>query len=145
MNATWLCHNAQLSLAAYASLNTDSLNSQKTALKKADFTDSQANAIASTYDVFAQYNDGITSFSATLFRNEIGDVTLAIRGTLERIGTPNDLTTDLDIFSSGAGYDQIVAMANWWQKVLPLKRQFVRSACDQMPGNHCLAYFGFGS
>lgn len=80
-----------------------------------------------------QYDDatnGATSFSATVFKDTAGDapgnLILAIRGTLERSGTPNDLTTDADIFTAGAGYDQIVAMANWWRRASSAPGQLVQ-------------------
>ncbi|MCU7860758.1 MAG: hypothetical protein KZQ86_13220, partial [Candidatus Thiodiazotropha sp. (ex Lucinoma kastoroae)] len=40
-----------------------------------------------------------------------GNLTLAIRGTLE---AGDFLPTDADILLHGAGYDQILAMKNWW-------------------------------
>jgi len=83
---------------------------------------SQAKQFAQTYSVVTQYTDtpaegGLgTSFSATVFKDAQGNLTLAIRGTAELIGSPNDLTTDADIALAGAAYDQIVAMYNWWQR-----------------------------
>ena len=38
-------------------------------------------------------------------------LTVALRGTAD---AGDYLPTDADIFVNGAGYDQIVAMQNWW-------------------------------
>jgi pimeloyl-ACP methyl ester carboxylesterase len=57
-----------------------------------------------------------TSFSATVFKDAAGHLTLAFRGTAELTGSPNDLTTDADIATAGAAYDQIVALYNWWMR-----------------------------
>lgn len=116
---------SQMALAAYSSLASgisgqayiDSLVDQGRGM-----SDSQANQFAKTYSVVTQYNDtpaegGLgTSFSATVFQDGAGKLTLAIRGTAELIGSPNDLTTDADIALAGAAYDQIVAMYNWWKR-----------------------------
>ncbi|MEK9140880.1 MAG: hypothetical protein AAB308_07480, partial [Nitrospirota bacterium] len=63
--------------------------------------------------VVTQYTDPLTSFTATVFKDTSGDLTLAIRGTLEG----GDFLTDGYIALNGAGYDQIVSMYNWWQRV----------------------------
>lgn len=111
---------AELSLAAYAALAPGVPNKEN--LKEAGFSDIQAQQFAAAYTVVTQYNDtpaegGLgTSFSATVFKDKDGNLTLAIRGTAELIGSPNDLTTDADIALAGAAYDQIVAMYNWWQR-----------------------------
>ena len=111
--------NAELALASYANLspgipNTTALHDDgkgMSAAQAADFSD--------RYTIVTQYNDtpaenGMgTSFSATVFRDTSGNLTLAIRGTLEG---GDYMPTDADIALHGAGYDQIVAMYNWWQR-----------------------------
>ncbi|WP_418647602.1 calcium-binding protein [Thauera butanivorans] len=112
--------SAELALAAYASLSQGSPNTEH--LKEAGLSNKQAELFASNYTVVTQYTDTLaegglgTSFSATVFKDAGGNLTLAIRGTAELTGTPNDLSTDGDIAVNGAGYDQIVAMVNWWQR-----------------------------
>jgi hypothetical protein len=110
--------SAELALASYASLHGNTQTSDAanfSALKDAGFSAKQAEEFAKKYPtVVTQYNDTGTSFSATVFKDTSGNLTLAIRGTLELTGTPNDLTTDGDIALAGAGHDQIVAMVNWW-------------------------------
>lgn len=124
-SASDIFEQSQLALSAYSSLvagisgqaYVDSLVDQGQGM-----SDSQAKQFAQTYFVVTQYNDtpaegGLgTSFSATVFKDKDGNLTLAIRGTAELIGSPNDLTTDADIALAGAAYDQIVAMYNWWQR-----------------------------
>src|SRR3989338_11170370 len=111
MSINALFNNAELALAAYAALNTSDLATQKTALQNAGLSGSQADIFSSRYQVITQYNDTATSFSVTVFKDTSGNLTLAVRGTLE----PGDfLPSDIDIWLRGAGYDQIIAMYNWW-------------------------------
>lgn len=117
---TMLYNEAELALASYATLEnglTDT-NAQRAALRAAGFTTKQAEEFAKRYtEVVTQFNDTATSFSATVFKDTSGNLTLAIRGTLELTGNPNDLIpTDANIALNGAGYDQIVAMYNWWTR-----------------------------
>src|SRR3990167_3519104 len=123
MNTKNLFDNAELALAAYATLTTSDLATQTTALKNAGLSASQADNFAPRYQVVTQFNDTPieggtgTSFSATVFKDTSGNLTLAIRGTLELTGNPNDIIpTDANIAFNGAGYDQIVAMYNWWTR-----------------------------
>lgn len=80
----------------------------------------QTDEFASRYPtIVTQFNDTVeesgmgTGFSATVFKAVAGNLALAIRGTDKLAGSASDVTTDADIFISGAGYDQIVAMVNW--------------------------------
>jgi hypothetical protein len=111
--------NSELAMAAYANLIPGVNPIPALTYKDCGMSPAQAARFADTYTVVAQYDDsvtgfGATSFSATVFKDASGNLTLAIRGTAELTGSPNDLTTDADIAISGAGYDQIVAMVNWW-------------------------------
>lgn len=54
-----------------------------------------------------------TGFSVTVFKDPVGNLTVAFRG----VNDLGDLSTALDIHGSGAAYEQIVAMANWWARV----------------------------
>ncbi|MBI5460734.1 MAG: hypothetical protein HY941_00935, partial [Gammaproteobacteria bacterium] len=104
---------AELALAAYANLlsgipNTTALQDDGNGMSAA-----QAAQFAQTYTVVTQYTDTSTSFSATVFKDAAGNLTLAMRGTLEG---GDFIPTDADIASYGAGYDQIAAMYNWWQR-----------------------------
>jgi len=120
MNTQIMFEQSELALAAYASLNSSALSAQKASLKDAGISDVQADTFASRYAVLTQYNDTVaeggmgTSFSATVFKDASGNLTLAIRGTLE---AGDFVPTDANIAASGAGYDQIVAMWNWWLRV----------------------------
>ena len=115
-NTNELFNNAELALAAYAELNSNQETSlQVQALKAAGMSESQANAFSERYpDIVSQFTDPFTGFSATIFKSSEGELTLAIRGT--EFG-PFDLSTDEDILTHGAGYDQIIAMVNWWKKI----------------------------
>ncbi|MHB1198397.1 MAG: hypothetical protein ACYCZ6_02335 [Polaromonas sp.] len=119
MNTQSLFLQSELALAAYATLTTAPLENQTTALKDSDgMSAPQAESFATRYSVVTQYNDTLaegglgTSFSATVFKDAAGNLTLAIRGTADLGDTP----TDTAIATTGAGYDQIVAMWNWWQR-----------------------------
>ncbi len=115
-------YNGDLALAAYADLQLGPSDTptNRAALIRAGMAATQADEFAIRFPtVIAQYNDTTaeggtnTSFSAVVFKSSTGEVTLAIRGTLE----PRDFQTDADIFTLGAAYDQIVAMTNWWLRV----------------------------
>jgi len=112
MNIQNLFDNAELAMAAYATLDENMDSSTVIAnLQDAGFTLSQASNFSSRYSVVTQYNDDITSFSATVFKDISGNLTVAFKGTLE---AGDFLPTDANIAVEGAGYDQIVAMYNWW-------------------------------
>lgn len=127
MNTGTIYSNAELALSAYATLSTGDTQTQTIALQMGGdgLSAKQAEEFAKKYPtVLTQYTDtpaegGLgTSFSATVFKDSSGNLTLAIRGTAELIGTPNDiLPSDRDILLAGAGFDQIVALWNWWQRV----------------------------
>ncbi|MEZ5614545.1 MAG: hypothetical protein R3E35_04955 [Rhodocyclaceae bacterium] len=118
---------SELALAAYANLTPGVTNDlvRREALVAAGFSAKQAEEFARKYPVVVtQFNDTVaegglgTSFSATVFKDASGNLTLAIRGTAELFSSPSDLfPTDATIATSGVGYDQIVAMWNWWQRV----------------------------
>ncbi len=119
-----LFSDAELALAAYANLLHGSLADQSARLEAAGFSSKQAEEFARIFPtVVTQFNDTVaegglgTSFSATVFRDSAHNLTLAIRGTAELMGSPNDIwPTDATIAASGVGYDQVVAMWNWWQR-----------------------------
>ena len=114
MTTQILFQQAELALAAYATLTTAALSSQGLALGEAGMSARQAEEFARRYPtVVTQFNDTATSFSATVFADASGNLTLAIRGTLE---AGDFVPTDANIGLYGAGYDQIVAMVNWWQR-----------------------------
>ena len=123
-DAIFLFDSAELALASYSALGQGDTGNQRAVLTQATgaaMSITQATEFARRYPtVFAQFNDtpaegGMgTSFSATVFKDTSGNLTLAIRGTLEFIG--DIIPTDLDIAIRGAAYDQIVAMYNWWKR-----------------------------
>lgn len=126
MNSQILLNNSELALASYATLNTDDLILQTTALQEAGFSNLQAANFASRYSVVTQFDDisetGNSSFNATVFKDADGNLTLAFRGTLE---AADFVPTDFDIWKRGAGYDQIIAMCNWWSRVSNSSGQLV--------------------
>ena len=71
--------NAELALAAYASLESNSLTSSTSnieALIDAGFSAEQAKEFAKQYPVVVeQYNDTDNSFSATVFKDAEGNLT----------------------------------------------------------------------
>ena len=124
-----LTQAAQLAQAAYASLSQGRTVNSQGNLAAQDFTLSQRNDFIARYPtIVTQYNDltagGMgTGFNATVFMDTAGQLSLAIRGTDDLLG--NDRLADSDIFLSGAGYDQIVAMVNWWARASAPDEQMV--------------------
>ena len=117
MNIANLFDQAELSLAAYANLQPGNTNAQLIALQQgtSGLSPKQAEEFAKKYtQVVTSYHDTNTSFDASVFKDASGNLTLAIRGTAE---SGDFLPTDANITTAGAGYDQIVAMWNWWQQV----------------------------
>lgn len=153
-DVTALWNNAELAQASYANLrageNTDAIVVAPAGAKGAGMSVEQALEFTARYPtVVRQYDDSDsgTSFSATIFKNTNGDaagnLVLAIRGPLELTGTPNDLTTDLDIFNSVAR----ATIKSWRRRTcggrcLPLKRRFVSARatrCLEITASHILA------
>ncbi|MDP1537816.1 MAG: putative Ig domain-containing protein [Burkholderiales bacterium] len=128
IDATSILNSAELSLSSYSALDTGATGNQRaelTAVTGAAMSLAQATAFAARYPaIVTQYVDTLanggmgTGFNATVFMNVSGHLTLAIRGTdsLGVTGDASDLSTGVDIVGSGAGYDQIVAMVNWWTR-----------------------------
>ena len=114
MNTQTIFSQSELALAAYANLNNSALSSQKASLKDAGFSDTQADTFATHYAVVSSCHDANSSFDATVFKDVSGNLTLAIRGTLE-VG--DFAPTDGLIVARGVAYNQAVAMWNWWQRV----------------------------
>src|SRR5687767_4647599 len=128
-----LFESAQLALAAYADLLTGNTNDQRPALEQADLTSTQAQQFATRYPtVVTQFNDTLaeggmdTGLSVTVFKDSTGRLMVAFRGVDELApGNQSDLPTGADIVGAGAGYDQIVAMVNWWAKASTSAGQMV--------------------
>lgn len=124
MTTNFLYEQAELALASYVPLLNGGTSAQANidALQQEGDSMSlkQAEEFAKRYPtIVTQYNDtpaegGLgTSFSATVFKDTSGNLTLAFRGTLEG---GDFVPTDAEIALNGTGYDQIVAMYNWWQR-----------------------------
>ncbi len=82
--------------------------------------DSQADNFASRFtEVMAISDDPLnTGFSATVFSTSggiNGQLTLAIRGTDELIGSDGD--DDAGILFNGIASEQVVEMFNWWKRI----------------------------
>lgn len=125
-----LAEVAQLAQASYASLSPGlTINSQANLAAQGLTLSQRENFIARYPAIVTQHNDftaqsGMgTGFNATVFMDTAGQLMLAIRGTDELFS--NDRVTDSDIAASGAGYDQIVAMVNWWARVSAPVNQMV--------------------
>jgi hypothetical protein len=114
MNTKTIFEQSELALAAYATLNNSALSGQKVSLINAGFSGAQADAFAPRYAVVSSYHDADTSFDATVFKDASGNLTLAIRGTLD---TGDFFPTDGMLVSRGVAYNQAIAMWNWWQRV----------------------------
>lgn len=121
MNIQLLSWFAQLAQASYATLSAGVIPPSRLVTPDGGgFSNEQAIAFAARYTVVAQFEDDAagsggmgTGFSATVFSDSsTGELTLAMRGTA---GSKDLFPTDLQgIALGGAGYDQIVAMNNWW-------------------------------
>ena len=148
-----LLNNAELAFAAYANLQqgSTSLAANLEALQQGGggLSSRQAIDFASRFpNVLVQFNDTATSFSATVFSDTSNRVALAIRGTQE-VG--DFVPTDSNIALNGAGYDQIVALANWWRRVASPAGQTVQQFRIQgyvpnapIPPGGLLLYSGLG-
>lgn len=119
--------NAQLSLAAYATLNTQ-MNADKPAYRQALFDAgmslSEAIRFADTYSIIHQYSDPSSGFSATVFRKGT-ETFFAIRGTEIGSGFPwitetdlGDLLSDAALALNGIAADQTIAMYNYYQRLI---------------------------
>ncbi len=112
--------NSELALAAYAFLDENEATGSDfniAALKEAGMTQTQAEEFAARYPyIVAHIPNTDSGFSATVFKDVNGELTIAFRGT-EGLGI--DLSeADLgQILPFGAAYNQIVDMYNWWQRI----------------------------
>ncbi len=122
MNIPSIHNSAQLAQAAYEQLaagDADIVLAGKLVSERGGFSPAQASKFAATQSVVLQYDDDVgasgsgASLSVTVFKDTSGNVTLAIRGTYEGA---DFIPTDANIFAYGAGYDQIVALYNWWMR-----------------------------
>lgn len=133
---------AQLAQASYVTLadgDAGAALSAKLQTAADDFAATQADQFSAQHSVVLQYDDrssqgNDTGLSLTVFKdNTTNQLTLAIRGTTS--GDPKDLKTDGFIGTGGAGYDQIAALYNWWQRasaaVGTMVPQYVVSPSDQ--------------
>ena len=76
----------------------------------------QAEEFARRYPlVVAQIDDVTSGLSMTAFRDSSGGVSLAIRGS--ELSLADWLLTNTDIAINGAGYQQIAALYNAWQRL----------------------------
>lgn len=109
-------HSAELAQASYATLvsgasGTTLADLLREPASSGGFSATQAVEFAAQYSVVTQYNDADTSFSATVFKDGSGNLTLAIRGTLEgEIGDrprfySHDQTSQSERSPSRAGFN----------------------------------------
>ncbi len=130
-NATSLFNNAELALAAYAALQngTTADQDQIRALAQvsgAPMSLTEAVEFARRYPtVVTSFDDSSTGLQVTVFKDTLGDLpgnlSLALRGST----FPEDFATGVDIVGAGAGYNQIVALANWWRRISTAPGQMV--------------------
>lgn len=146
-----LYENATLSQSAYAEdLDVGSIDEQQASFVSSSirFTDNQFDSFAVRYPVVVtQVTDPTTGFSATVFKdstNSTGNLTIAFRGTEPGLlGLPEneDASADAVLATSGAAFDQIISMYNWWQLVSGTPGQPVSSiqsftiGVDTLPNN----------
>ncbi len=123
---------AQAALAAYVDLLQQSTNTQINSQRLIDpiefplLPSIPAAFIAATRDRFIsdfsdvlhRTHDEDTGFGATVFQLADGGLSIAFRGSDDpRIDIVDIIEADLQIYSVGAAFDQIVALYNWWQRV----------------------------
>jgi pimeloyl-ACP methyl ester carboxylesterase len=114
---------AELALAAYSVLRKGptGLAENLRALQGdgRGLTVKQAEEFALRYpEVVVQVNDAGSGLSMTVFRGVDGGVALAIRGSEPELA--DWLPTNFNIAINGAGYQQIVALYNAWQRLTHL-------------------------
>ena len=117
--------NAELSLASYATLDLGPTETAKNIgeLIRSGMSLTQATQFAKLYPtVVTTSGDPTTGFQVTVFKDTAGNLTVAFRGT----EIPEDLPTGADMIGLGAAYDQIVAMANWWERASAQPGQMVQ-------------------
>lgn len=111
---------AEWVLSAYATLQKGEAAYVIDTLTDTEFGAKEEKKFSERYPaIVSRYDDTQrgASLSATLFKDTADDtarnLVLAIRGTLERAGTPNDLTLTLRSVTVTRGCDQAVAIASW--------------------------------
>ncbi|MEZ5538781.1 MAG: hypothetical protein R3E63_02235 [Pseudomonadales bacterium] len=90
--------------------------SQKTALEDSStgMSSTQAEQFAARYSsVLAVSQETAAGFSAAVFKDTSGNLTVAIRGTVPDYV---DLNEDAYLTGFGTAYYQIKDMYNWWQQ-----------------------------
>jgi Ca2+-binding RTX toxin-like protein len=110
--------NAELALAAYAVLQPGLTRNQLNDLQFGGngLSLKQAQEFALRYpEVIAQVEDDESGFSMTVFRDASGSVALAMRGSEPQV--QDWLPTNSNILINGAGYQQIAALHNAWQRL----------------------------
>ncbi|MDF1588647.1 MAG: hypothetical protein P1P93_05755 [Gammaproteobacteria bacterium] len=116
--------NSQLAQAAYAVLTEGMTPPQIEAAlgfeQQSNYSVTQGNIFAEQYDVIDSQQNTDTGFSATLFQDQAGTYTLAIRGTELTTDFSNDvLLTDIaDIGADGIALKQAVDLFNYYQKLI---------------------------
>ena len=124
-DATALFRSGLLASASYAKLaeGTTASGANVAALRdavQAAMPPRLVNEFAALYPTVVTYfDDGLTGFQVAVFKDssddQPGNVTIAFRGTDKlSLGDNSDLPTGADIVGPGTGYEQIVAMVNWW-------------------------------
>jgi len=115
--------NSELSQAAYSTLSSGFTVDYDEALETSDFTGAQFTSFAQRFpEIVTQVTDPTTGFSATVFKDSTtstGNLTIAFRGTEPGLlGLPEseDASSDAVLATSGAAFDQIISMYNWWMR-----------------------------
>lgn len=111
--------NAQLSMAAYASLSPGMTPADYvTALKNQEMPEALATVFASKYTVLSQSAPDATGFSATLFLdNATGQKILAVRGTNDLFDALTDLV-DVALLGTTALQSQYQSLKNYYQQLI---------------------------
>jgi hypothetical protein len=124
IHANNLFEQAQLAEAAYADLSKVKSSGEKEkdqytdALKKNDFSATQAAEFADRYELIDHLANTDSGFSSTLFKDKNGVHTLAFRGTEPGDAWNDFLKADVsDIFIGGIAIHQAVDMFNYYQSL----------------------------
>jgi Ca2+-binding RTX toxin-like protein len=128
-------NSAQLSMAAYAALDTSMNTGQGQeryvqALIDADMSESQARHFASDYSILAPTYTDSTGLKVNVFRhNETGKVFLAIAGT-EGV---RDVIEDISLAYGGLARNQIVSLYNYVQRLITSNQELAVQVMDVAP------------
>ncbi len=136
--------SAQLSIAAYGAFSLELNNNVDLYLQaltdsddgRPGMSEAQARAFIGVdengndipgqgFEIVHSYEDPASGFAATIFRHKgTGKLHFAIRGT--EFTDVNDLLADASLFYTGAAFSQILAMTNYYLRLITPKTEFAK-------------------